>query len=268
MTSKLMPNGTIGYEVANDVATIRLNRPESYNAFVDEMHDDIRVAMKKVKQNSDLRALVLTGNGKAFCTGQDLKNRYELIQKGKPDLGKSLSATYNQLIDGITNLNIPTICIVNGVAAGAGVSIALACDFVIASETAKFIFAFGKVGLVPDSGGTWSLIQALGLPRARALCLLGDTLEATSAAQQGLIWKAVPPSQMESEQQKLIERLKANPAQGLALTKRALLKATNSSLNEQLANEASFQTIAGRTDDYAEAINAFVEKRTPQFNGQ
>lgn len=267
MSPVLVGNGTIEYEVSGEVATIRLNRPASYNAFVDEMHQDIGNALKQVQANSSLRCLVITGNGKAFCTGQDLKNRYALLQQGKPDLGKSLTKTYNQLIKRISSLSIPTIGVVNGVAAGAGVGIALACDFVIAAESAKFIFAFAKVGLVPDSACSWSLVQALGLPKARALCLLGDTLDARTAAECGLIFKAVPEAALAEEQNTLIERLKANPAPGLALTKRALLNAANASLDEQLAREASLQTIAGRTDDYAEAIRAFVEKREPTFTG-
>lgn len=268
MTVTMMPHGTVEYEVAGTVATIRLNRADSYNAFTDEMHADLRSAMKEVKKSSVLRCLVITGNGKGFCTGQDLKSRHVLIQKGKPDLGQTLADNYNPLINDLAALNIATICVVNGVAAGSGVSLALACDFVIAVDTAKFVFAFGKVGLVPDAGCSWSLVQAVGLPRARALCLLGDSLDAVSAAQQGLIWKAVAAEQLALEKNALIARLQANPAQGIALTKRALLLAANAGLSEQLVNESRFQTIAGRSDDYAEAINAFVAKRTPQFTGQ
>jgi len=267
MTVTMMPNGTVEFEVTETVATIRLNRAESYNAFTDEMHADLHTAMKAVNKASALRCLVITGNGKGFCAGQDLKSRQALIQQGKPDLGQSLADNYNPLINGLAALAIPTVCVVNGVAAGAGVSIALACDFVIAVDTSKFIFAFSKVGLVPDSGCSWSLVQALGLPRARALCLLGDSLDAVSAAQQGLIWKAVAAEQLQHEKDALITKLQANPAQGIALTKRALLLATNAGLSEQLASEASLQTIAGRSDDYAEAINAFVAKRAPQFTG-
>lgn len=268
MQLELMPKGTLEYSIEDDVATITLNRSSSYNAFIEDMHSDFRGAMKLIAGNPDLRCLVITGKGKAFCAGQDLKSRYELIKSGKPDLGRLLAKNYNPLIESIASLNIPTICLVNGVAAGAGVSLALACDFVIAANNAQFIFSFGKVGLVPDAGCSWSLIQAVGLPRARALCLLGDSLEATEAAQCGLIWKAVPIGQLSSVKDELVRRLKQNPPQGIALTKQALLKATNAGLSEQLANEARFQTLAGQTDDYAEAINAFVEKRSPRFTGK
>lgn len=261
------PNQTVTLSVCNHVATITLNRPDRYNSFVDEMHDDLRAAIKIVENLSGLRCLVLTGSGKAFCTGQDLKSRYELVQQGAPDLGKSLAKNYNPLIQRLQNLPVPVICALNGVAAGAGVSLALACDIVVAANSASLVLAFAKVGLVPDAGCTWSLVQALGFARARALCLLGDTISAADAESWGLVYQTVAAESLVDATQEIIDRLLENPARGQALTKRAMLSAAATDLPAQLQTEAQLQTVAGRTQDYSEAVKAFVEKRKPSFSG-
>lgn len=262
---------TLEYSIDKGVAILRLNRPKRYNSFTDEMHEEMRSVMKLVKKqinNNVLRCLVITGNGKGFCTGQDLNSRYELVKAGNTNLGKSLNKNYNPLIENISNLNIPVVCAVNGIAAGAGIGLALACDIVIAAHSASFTFAFAKVGLVPDSGCSWSLVQTVGLARAKALSLLGDTLSAQDAVDFGLIWQCVADDVLDDKVAETVQRLIANPAQGLMLTKRALNHSVNHSLTEQLLQEAQLQTIAGRTDDYAEAVCAFVEKRPAVFSGR
>lgn len=256
---------TIKFSIDGDVACIKLDRPEKYNSFTVEMHGEMRSALKDIKSNADIRCLIITGNGKGFCSGQDLNDRYELVKSDDINLGQSLEKTYNQLIKTISSLNIPVICAVNGVAAGAGVSLALACDIVIAATNAKFVFSFAKVGLIPDAGCSWNLVQALGLPRAKALALLGDTITAEQAEEIGLIWKSTNLETLYTEAQKLAEQLMKNPAIGLKHTKQLLTSANLNSLQEQLSLEAQNQTILGRSPDYAEAVCAFVEKRTPNF---
>lgn len=257
---------TIEYYVDNGVAKIQLSRPQRYNSFTESMHKEMRLALKQVAADGLLRCLIITGIGKGFCTGQDLNDRYAMVSEGRPDLGSSLEKNYNRLVQTISELKIPVICAINGVAAGAGVSLALACDIVIACQSAKFVFAFSKVGLVPDAGGSWTLVKALGLPRARALALLGETLTAEQAHSMGLIWKSVPDDALEDETLTTARRLATMPAQGLALTKRALVSAAANNFDEQLTLEAQLQTVAGRSPDYAEAVKAFVEKRPPKFS--
>ena len=262
------PHQTVTLSVLSNVATLTLNRPDRYNSFVDDMHEDIRAALAIVENLTDLRCLVITGAGNGFCTGQDLNSRYELVQRGAPDLGESLAYNYNPMIQRIQNLPVPVVCKLNGVAAGAGVSLALACDIVIAAEHASLVLAFAKVGLVPDAGCTWGLVQALGLSRARALCLMGDTISAKDAESWGLVYRTVSAEALNETTQEIVNRLLANPAQGQSLTKRALLSAADAELSAQLQNEAQLQTVAGRTEDYAEAVKAFVEKRPPSFLGK
>lgn len=259
---------TIEFSIDENVARINLNRPEKYNSFTVEMHTEMRAVFKEIKSNSKVRCLILTGNGKGFCTGQDLNDRYELVKSDDINLGKSLEKTYNQLIKTLTTLSIPVICAVNGVAAGAGVSLALACDIVVASTNANFIFSFAKVGLIPDAGCSWNLVQALGLPRAKALALLGDTISAKQAEEFGLIWKSVDLDDLHDEAQTIADRLIQNPALGLKHTKQLLATSSVNSLEKQLALEAQHQTILGRSPDYAEAVCAFVEKRTPNFKNK
>lgn len=257
---------TIEYSVDNQVGTICLNRPESLNSFNADMHADLRAVFKIIKADRSLRCLVITGNGKAFSSGQDLSDRYKLVNSDAiPNLGESLEKNYNPLIKRIAELTIPVVCAVNGLAAGAGVSIALACDIVIAAKSAKFVFAFSKVGLIPDSGGTWALVNALGLPRAKALTLLGETISASEAVAMGMIWRCVDDEKLSDELETTTQKILANPPLGLSLTKRALMAAVNNEMQIQLAQESQYQTVAGRDDNYAEAVRAFVEKRPAEF---
>ncbi len=256
------------YSQRDEVAHIELNRPQRYNSFTDEMHAELRSVLEMIEQNHKIRCLVISGAGKAFCTGQDLNDRYALVNQGVPDLGESLKQNYNQLISRISALRIPVICAVNGVAAGAGVSLALGCDIVLAAKSAQFNFAFSKVGLIPDAGATWALVQAIGLPRARAVALLGETLSATTALEYGLIYGVVDDDELMREVSSITARLIEKPATGLKLTKQAMKYAAANNLEDQLAVEAQLQKQAGKSNDYAEAIRAFVEKRLPRFKHQ
>jgi len=260
---------TIEYGVSDHVATICLNRPEKMNSFNLAMHAELREALKFVQTDASIRCLVVTGNGRAFSAGQDLQDRYQLLNSGEPpNLGASLQKQYNLLVKSLAELPIPVIGAINGLAAGAGVGIVMACDIVVAARSAKFVFAFARVGLIPDSGCTWSLVQALGLPRAKALLLQGETISATDAQDAGMIWRCVDDADLNAEVARTVERLQGNPAVGLGLNKRALNAAASNSLVEQLNKEAGLQTIAGRSADYAEAVRAFVEKRQPEFSGK
>ncbi|NIB43474.1 2-(1,2-epoxy-1,2-dihydrophenyl)acetyl-CoA isomerase [Pseudomaricurvus alkylphenolicus] len=259
---------TIDFRIEEDVATIVLTRPKRFNSFTEQMHIELKSVLKRISADRQLRCLVITGSGQGFCTGQDLNDRYQSVAQENANLGASLEKHYNPLVRSLKSLDIPVICAVNGVAAGAGVSLALACDIVIAAQSASFVFAFSKVGLVPDAGATWSLVKAVGLPRANAMALMGESMPASEAQKIGLIWKCVADEDIETETASVVERLSSNPAQGLTLTKRALQKAADSEFHEQLTNEAHYQTLAGRNPDYKEAVCAFVEKRTPDFSHQ
>lgn len=258
---------TVSLAVVDRVATLTLNRPQRRNSFVDAMHEDMRTALTVIERATDLRCLVMTGEGEAFCSGQDLNSRYQLLQVGELNLGDSLGKHFNPLIERLQRLPIPVVCALNGVAAGAGIGLALACDVIVAAEEASFVLAFAKVGLVPDAGCSWGLVQALGFARARALCLLGDTLTAQQARDCGLVYRTVPRAQLADATGEIVARLLANPARGQALTRRALLNAVTNDLPAQLQCEAQLQAVAGRTRDYAEAVTAFVEKRKPAFSG-
>lgn len=263
-----MSDQTIQFSLDENIATIKLNRPKKYNSFTVDMHSEMKSALRQIRQNKDIRCLIITGNGKGFCTGQDLNDRYELVKSDDINLGQSLEKTYNLLVKTITNLSIPVICAVNGVVAGAGVSLALACDIVIAATSANFIFSFTKVGLIPDAGCSWALVQALGLPRAKALTLLGESISAKQAEDFGLIWKSVSLDTLDAEVNQIANQLLQNPALGLKHTKLLLNSSTKNSLEEQMKLEAQNQTVLGRSADYAEAVCAFVEKRTPNFKNQ
>lgn len=258
----------IEFTQQNEIATIRLNRPDKMNSFNVAMHEELSEALTEVRNNKQLRCLIITAKGKAFSSGQDLYDRYEMVNSGEDfDLGSSLRDYYNPLIEAIMNLPIPVIAAVNGLAAGAGIGLALACDIVVASKSAKFVFAFSKVGLVPDSACGWSLTRAVGAARARALILLGKTISATSAQEMGMIWQCVEDDQLETEIKAITEEIIQKPASGLNLSKQSLLQATENNLIEQLNLEAELQSFAGRNSDYSEAVRAFVEKRNPNFTG-
>ncbi|MBN1005519.1 2-(1,2-epoxy-1,2-dihydrophenyl)acetyl-CoA isomerase PaaG [Amphritea pacifica] len=258
----------IEFEITEGVAVLTLNRPDSLNSFNTQMHAEVRDALKQVKTSDAVRCLLITGNGRGFCAGQDLSDRAVDPDAEMPNLGESIEKNYNPMIRTISSLEMPVICAVNGVAAGAGANIALACDIVLASKNASFIQAFCKIGLIPDSGGTWTLPRAVGFPRAMALSLLGDKLSAEQAEQWGMIWKTYPAEELKEVALAMAKQLATQPTKGLALIKRALQASANNSLNEQLDLERDLQTLAGRTDDYREGVSAFMAKRPAQFTGK
>ena len=259
---------TIEFSVEGGVATLTLNRPNSLNSFTTQMHAEVREAMQRVKEEKDIRCLLLTGAGRGFCAGQDLNDRAVAPGEGPPDLGESVEKNYNPLIRGIMGLPKPVICAVNGVAAGAGASIALACDIVLAARSASFIMSFAKIGLVPDSGGTWNLPRAVGLPRAKGLAMLGDKLPAEKAEAWGMIWQCVDDDALMEEAQKLAAHLATQPTRGLGRIKQLLNASTVRPLDEELDHERDAMRELGQSADYAEGVAAFMEKRPPKFTGE
>lgn len=263
----------MGYETilfAEDgaVATITLNRPDKLNSFTARMHGELRDAIRRVREGGTSRCLLLTGAGRGFCAGQDLSDRVMGEGQAPPDLGHTLSTLYNPLVMGLRALEMPVVCAVNGVAAGAGANLALGCDIVLAARSASFIEAFCRLGLVPDAGGTYILPRLAGTARAMGLAMLGDKLSAEQAADWGLIWKVVDDDRLMDEAAKLAQHLATQPTRGLALIKRAIYASPNNSLERQLALEAELQREAGRSADYREGVAAFMAKRAPKFTGR
>jgi len=251
----------MGYRV------ITLNRPARLNAFNEAMHHALRAALADAQADPACGALLLTGAGRAFCAGQDLSDRAP--GSGPPrDLGQSLENFYNPLVRQLRALPFPVVAAVNGMAAGAGASLALHCDIVLAARSAKFVQAFARIGLVPDSGSTWLLPRLVGAARARGLALLGEPLDAATAAEWGLIWKAVADDRLMSEAEAICERLAQGATIGLGLIKQALDAAERNDLDAQLALERDLQREAGFTPDYAEGVRAFLDKRAPVFSGR
>lgn len=246
---------------------ITLNRPDRLNAFNEAMHQALRKAIEDAEADADCRALLITGAGRGFCAGQDLADR--LAKPGETTvLGGAQDAYYNPLVRKLRSLPFPVIAAVNGVAAGAGANIALACDIVIAAQSAKFIQSFARIGLIPDSGGTWFLPRLIGDARARALTMTAQDLPAEQAAAWGLIWRCVADDALAQEAQKLCEHFATAPTQGLALIKQALNASAGNSLDAQLDLERDLQRAASLTPDYAEGVRAFLEKRKPNFTGR
>ncbi|MBM7062933.1 2-(1,2-epoxy-1,2-dihydrophenyl)acetyl-CoA isomerase [Pseudomonas sp. UL073] len=256
------------FVIEDGVATLSLNRPEQLNSFNAAMHGEVRDALKQVRQNPEVRVLLLTGEGRGFCAGQDLGDRNVAPGAAAPDLGESIEQFYNPLIRALRDLPLPVICAVNGVAAGAGANIPLACDLVLAARSASFIQAFCKLGLIPDSGGTWTLPRLVGSARAKALMLLGERLSAEQAEQWGLIYRVVDDAELRNEALKLARHLATQPTYGLALIKRSLNASLSNSFDEQLDLERDLQRLAGRSEDYREGVSAFMEKRTPTYKGR
>jgi len=257
---------TILSALADGVLSLTLNRPDKLNSFNEEMHLALRAGFERAHQDADVRAVLLTGSGRGFSAGQDLGDRDP--RKGAPDLGHTIETFYNPLLRLIRSLEKPVICAVNGVAAGAGANIAFACDITLAARSARFIQAFAKIGLVPDSGGTWNLPRLIGEARAKALALTAEPLDAETAASWGLIWRVVDDDKLMDEAKALAIRLAAGPTKGFGLTKRAIQAAATNSLDDQLDLERDLQREAGRSADYAEGVTAFLEKRKPEFKGR
>jgi 2-(1,2-epoxy-1,2-dihydrophenyl)acetyl-CoA isomerase len=262
-----MTYGTISFGITDGIARLTLNRPERLNSFTTEMHAEVRDALAGIEA-AGARVLVLTGAGRGFCAGQDLGDRAVAPGTQGVDLGRSLVENYGVLVRRLRALPMPVIAAVNGVAAGAGANIALACDLVIAARSASFIQSFCRLGLVPDSGGTWLLPRLVGTARAMGLAMLGDKLTAEQAAQWGLIWRCVDDAELASVVDGLAAQLAAAPTRGLARTKQAIHEGWTRDFASQLDVETEYQRELGWSRDYAEGVAAFTEKRAPRFTGQ
>ena len=262
-----MSEASILFDAEGGIARVTLNRPQSLNSFNEEMHQRLSEAMDRIEADRSVRVLLLTGSGRGFCAGQDLNDRRVRSGSGAPDLGATLENYYNPLVLRLKRLPLPVVCAVNGVAAGAGANLALACDIVIAARSARFIQSFCKLGLIPDSGGTWSLPRLVGSARAAGLSLLGEPLDAARAVEWGLIWKCVEDADLHRESNALAEHFAAQPTAGLGRIKQALLASQGNSLERQLDLERDLQRTSGQSRDYQEGVAAFLEKRAPRFSG-
>jgi 2-(1,2-epoxy-1,2-dihydrophenyl)acetyl-CoA isomerase len=254
------------FSVEQGIARLTLNRPDKLNSFTSAMHAEVRNALGRVAAEGG-RVLILTGAGRGFCAGQDLNDRAIAPGGQGVDLGDSIENNYKPLVLALRNLPMPVIAAVNGVAAGAGANIALAGDLVIATRSSSFVQSFSKLGLVPDSGGTWFLPRLVGNARALGLALLGDKLSAEQAAQWGLIWRCVEDAEFKEAVESLARQLAAAPTLGLARTKQAIYEAWGRTLEGQIDQERDFQRELGRSHDYKEGVAAFVGKRAPAFTG-
>lgn len=264
----MAPFETIQFDLSEGVARLTLNRPDRLNSFNVQMHDEVRRAMATVQEDAGCRVLVITGAGRGFCAGQDLGDRAVAPGATAPDLGESIELRYKPLVMALRTLPKPVIAAVNGVAAGAGANIALACDIVIAAKSSTFIQSFSKLGLVPDSGGTWLLPKLVGPARAIGLTFLGEKLGAEQAAAWGLIWRCVEDADLAGVVDQLARQLAAAPTRGLARTKEAIYSSGQRTLEQQLDVERDFQRELGFSADYAEGVAAFTEKRSPRFTGR
>lgn len=253
------------YKIENNVATITLNRPEKFNSFNRDMSLALQSCLDKAEADENVRCIVLTGIGKAFCAGQDLA---EATDPEGPELERIVREHYNPIIIRLRNIEKPIIAAVNGVAAGAGANIALACDIVVANESGTFIQAFSKIGLIPDSAGTFFLPRLIGMQRAAALMMTADKVTAQEAVAMGMIYKAYSDDSFETEAAKLANNLAQMPTKGLGLTKRLLNESYGNNLQQQLDREKEVQTEAGATFDFKEGVDAFLEKRKPVFKGK
>lgn len=256
---------SILFEIKNAVAYITLNRPEKFNSFNREMALRLQAHLDECASLHEVRCVYITGAGKAFCAGQDIS---ELVGDDKIEIQQILSEHYNPIVKRIRNLPKPVVAAVNGVAAGAGANIALCCDVVLAAQSASFIQAFSKIGLIPDSGGTFTLPRLIGWQRASALMMTGDKVSANDALQMGMLYKVFDDAVFEAESKKIAATLSQMPTKGLAYTKHALNASFNNNWEQQLLQEDEYQQKAAATADYAEGINAFLEKRIPVFKGK
>lgn len=259
---------TIAFELAEGVARLTLNRPDRLNSFTAQMHGEVADALAQVTAENGSRVLLLTGAGRGFCAGQDLNDRAVAPGGATVDLGESVENYYNPLIRRLTSLDMPVICAVNGVAAGAGANIAFACDIVLASRSARFIMSFAAIGLIPDSGGTWHLPRAVGLPRALGMALTGEAVSAEKAESWGLIWKCIDDDALAAEAEALAQKFARGPTQGLAAAKHAIRAAGLLTLDAELDHERDLMRRLGNSEDYREGVAAFLAKRQPAFTGR
>jgi 2-(1,2-epoxy-1,2-dihydrophenyl)acetyl-CoA isomerase len=260
-----MSDTSLLYSFADGVATLRLNRPDVFNSINKPLALALQQRLRECQADASVRTVVLTGTGRAFCAGQDLA---EITGPNAPDVSEIVEKHYNPIVLLIRELEKPVIAAVNGVAAGAGANLALACDIVIAKESASFIQAFSKIGLVPDSGGTYFLPRLVGLQRASALMLTGDKVSAAEAVQMGMIYRSFPEESFDQEVAKLAHKMANLPTKGLAYTKHLLNRSFGNDLAQQLRAEGDYQLRAGQTTDYREGVTAFLEKRQPTFKGE
>jgi len=258
----------IRFEMAAGVARLTLHRPEKLNSFTAAMHEEIRNALTRVGAEAGVRVLLITGAGRAFCAGQDLADAGIVPGSCALDLGEQVERYYAPLVRTLRALPLPVVCAVNGVAAGAGANLAFACDLVIAKQSASFIEPFCKLGLLPDTGGTYFLPRLAGTARAMGMALLGTKVSAQQAADWGLIWKCIDGEEFAAEVEALVAQLAAAPTLGLARTKHVLYGSANATLDEQLDVERDAMRELGRTHDYHEGVDAFLNKRTPEFHGR
>lgn len=252
------------YTIQQGVARISLNRPKAFNSFLVEMAKELQAALDDAAENAEVRAIYLTGEGKAFCAGEDLN---EAIDPNGPGMKGIVEQTYNPIITRLRAIEKPIVAAVNGVAAGAGANIALACDICVATESANFIQAFSKIGLIPDSAGTFFLPRLIGMQKATALMMLGEKVSAREAAEMGMIYKCFADDVFAAESLKIAETLAQMPTKGLGYTKKLLNLSFSQTLEQQLLAERDYQVLAGETTDYKEGVQAFLEKRKPVFTG-
>lgn len=259
---------TIAFTVEAGIARLTLNRPDRLNSFTDRMHEEVREALTRVETDPAIRVLVLAGAGRGFCAGQDLNDRSVSAGDAAPDLGASVEKNYKPLVLRLQNLRVPTVCAVNGVAAGAGASLALACDVVVAGRSASFLQAFSKIGLIPDTGGTWFLPQRVGMARAMGLALLAEKLPAEKAAEWGLIWQCVDDAELAATVDALAAQFASAPTRALVRTRQLMRASMSQDLAAQLDAERDAMRELGQSPDYREGVAAFMEKRAPRFTGQ
>ncbi|MDB5912164.1 MAG: Unsaturated acyl-CoA hydratase [Ramlibacter sp.] len=267
-----MSEATVLYEARASVALITLNRPQALNSFTRQMHQDLWSALDRIESDKSIRAAVITGAGRGFCAGADLSEfdfepGPDLVQRADP--GPVIDKAFNPTVRRLMDLRVPTVAAVNGVAAGAGASLAMTCDLAVAAAGASFIQAFSKIGLIPDAGGTWFLIKKLGLARAMGAAMLGDKVSAADAKEWGMIWDVAPQGEdCVAAAMKLAERLAVLPTTALVQTRRMLRAAASNGLDQQLDLERDTQSALGKTHDYLEGVMAFRQKRPPQFTGE